>query len=130
MEAISSGALVFVDNMYVHRLHPLIADKHIVYYDNHNKTDLFDKLDLYRRNPRLSRSVALRGYLYSMKYHRAATLMDYVFRTLHLQLEINSNSEKLPTYSETGFDIRTQCLEESRRLKEQQKKNKKVKPKA
>ena len=32
MEAVASGALIFVDHMYVPRPHPMIHDKHIVYY--------------------------------------------------------------------------------------------------
>jgi len=38
MEAMGSGALVFVDNMMVPRPHPLVNHRHIVYYDNTNKT--------------------------------------------------------------------------------------------
>lgn len=120
MEAISSGALIFVDHMHVHRPHPLEENKHIVYYDNWNKTDLFEKLDLYRRNARLSRSVALQGYLHSMKYHRAASLIDYIFRSVHLQQAMNAAEENLPTYTETGFDMRQQCLEESHAYSKQQ----------
>ena len=128
MEAMSSGALIFVDYMHVHRPHPLIENKHIVYYDNENKTDLFEKLDLYRRNARMSRSVALQGYVHSMKYHRAASLMDYVFRSVHIQMAINAG-EQVPKYTETGFDIRDQCLEESKEFKRRAAALK-VKPKA
>ena len=32
MEAMASGALIFVDHMYTPRPHPLIDNKHIVYY--------------------------------------------------------------------------------------------------
>ena len=48
MEAIASGALIFVDDMYVPRPHQLIHGQHIVYYNNSNKADLFNKLDKYR----------------------------------------------------------------------------------
>ncbi len=124
MEAISSGALIFVDEMHVHRPHPLIADKHIVYYNNANKTDLFEKLDMYRKNNRLSRTVALQGYLHSMKYHRAASLIDYVFRTAHIQLAINAAISPLPAYTETGFDMRQKCIEESHQFKNKKPKGK------
>lgn len=119
MEAVSSGALIFVDYMHVHRPHPLVENKHIVYYNNENKTDLFEKLDLYRRNSRLSRSVALQGYVHSMKYHRAASLIDYVFRSLHVQMAINSGGEYVPKYTETGFDMREMCLKEQKEFKKQ-----------
>ena len=48
MEAIASGALIFVDDMYVPRPHQLIHGQHIINYNNLNKTDLFSKLDKFR----------------------------------------------------------------------------------
>lgn len=51
-----------------------------LFVDNNNKTDIFEKLDYYRKNLEISRRVAVSGYLHAMKYHRAANLMDYVFR--------------------------------------------------
>ena len=48
--------------------------------DNNNKTDIFDKLDYYRKNLEVARRVAVRGYLHSMTHHRAANLLDYVLR--------------------------------------------------
>ena len=51
--------------------------------DNLNKTLLFEKLDFYRTSLETSRRVAVSGYLHAMKYHRAANLMDYVFRVRH-----------------------------------------------
>ena len=81
-EAMASGALILVDQMFVPRPYPLVHDQHVVVYDNSNKTDLFDKLDHYRRDRELARRVALTGYLHAMRYHRAANLMDYVFRTV------------------------------------------------
>jgi hypothetical protein len=48
--------------------------------DNNNKTDIFEKLDYYRKNVEIARRLAVRGYLHSMKHHRAANLIDYVFR--------------------------------------------------
>ena len=82
MEAFASGALIFVDHMYVPRPHPLLHGKHIVYYDNNNKTDLFEQLDYYRAELEIARRIAVAGYLHAMKYHRAANLMDLVFRTM------------------------------------------------
>lgn len=48
--------------------------------DNNNKTDVFEKLDFYRKNLEVARRVAVSGYLHAMKHHRAANLIDYVFR--------------------------------------------------
>eukprot|EP01036_Dinobryon_divergens_P037894 gene37894-49665_t len=83
MEAMSSGALVFVDRMFVPRPYPLLEDLHVVYYDNNNKTELFEKLDAYRANSDHMATVAAGGYLHAMTYHRAACLIDYVLRTVH-----------------------------------------------
>jgi hypothetical protein len=82
MEAYASGALIVVDRMYVPRPYPLLEGKHVVYYDNSNKTDLFEKLDVYRTQMEKARRIAVAGYLHAMKHHRAANLMDFVFRTL------------------------------------------------
>jgi hypothetical protein len=57
MEAMASGALVLVDRMYVPRFRPLGHGVHVVYYDNNNKTNLFDLLDMYRNNIDLARQV-------------------------------------------------------------------------
>ena len=120
MEAMATGALVFVDNMHVHRPYPLTHGRHIVYYDNHNKTDLFDKLDFYLREGGQAQRVATGGYLHCMKYHRAVSLIDYVFRSLHLklykqQLKGGQNFAIVPPieppYTHTGFHIRNLCKE-------------------
>lgn len=55
--------------------------------DNNNKTDVFEKLDYYRKNLEVARRVAVSGYLHAMKYHRAANLIDYVFR-VHNDLSV------------------------------------------
>jgi hypothetical protein len=131
-ESLASGALIFVDQMYVPRPYPLIHDKHYVVYDNNNKTDLFEKLDAYRKDKALARRVALNGYIHAMRFHRAANLVDYVFRTLHMkellqaagQLELVASatttavSATLPTiaalahgYTDTGYHMRLKALE-------------------
>lgn len=83
MEAFASGALIFVDRMFVPRPYPLEDWKHVIYYDNKNKTELFDRLDIIRANKKQMSTIAANGYLHAMTFHRAANLIDYVFRTLH-----------------------------------------------
>ncbi len=106
MEAFGSGALIFVDKMYVPRPHPLIHGKHVIYYDNNNKTDFFDKLDYYRHHEQESIKVAIHGYLHTMKYHRTACLMDYIFRTAHIKLDPTQKSK----YFQTGYDMKNIAL--------------------
>jgi hypothetical protein len=113
MEAMASGALVFVDKMHTPRWNELIADKHVIYYDNENKNELFQKLDKYRKDLSLSRQIAIAGYLHAMKYHRAANLIDYVFRTLH-SLNTNNTSSLASKYTETGIDMRRLALEQAK----------------
>lgn len=107
MEAMASGALVLVDRMYVPRPFPLIHGKHILYYDNNNKTSLFDLLDTYRASKELTRRVAVAGYLHSMKFHRAASLIDYVFRTMHCKIDHSS----CRFYTQTGFEMRKKAVD-------------------
>jgi len=119
MEAIASGAMIMVDTMHVPRPHPLIHDKHLVYYSNQNKSDLFLKLDKYREDAALARRIAITGYLHCMKFHRAVNLADYVFRTVHLKQirkggggraeagAAGGNNPKI--YSGTGFHMRNKA---------------------
>jgi spore maturation protein CgeB len=107
MEAMASGALIFVDKMYTPRWNELIDGKHVIYYDNTDERDLFQKLDFYRNDPALAEQIAIAGYLHAMKYHRAANLIDYIFRTVH-----SLNSSTLPyKYHETGVDMRQIILD-------------------
>ena len=41
MEAMASGALVFVDEMATPRQHPLIHDKHVIYYSKYSDTYIY-----------------------------------------------------------------------------------------
>jgi hypothetical protein len=120
MEAIATGALIFVDQMYVPRPFPLAPDQHVVVYDNNNKTDFFEKMDFYRKNTERSRRVAVGGYLHSMKFHRAACLLDYIFRTIHVKQVLESqgpDSARSLQYTSTGFHMRQRALENLKRLK-------------
>jgi len=107
MEAMASGALVLVDRMYVPRPFPLIHGKHILYYDNNNKSSLFDLLDKYRASKEMTRRVAVAGYLHAMKFHRAASLLDYVFRTIHCKIDHLS----CRFYTQTGFEMRKKAID-------------------
>jgi hypothetical protein len=120
MEAIATGALIFVDQMYVPRPFPLTPDQHVVVYDNNNKTDFFEKMDFYRKNTERSRRVAVGGYLHSMKFHRAPCLLDYIFRTIHVKQVLESqgpDAARSLQYTSTGFHMRQRALENSKRIK-------------
>jgi hypothetical protein len=127
MEAVASGALIFVDRMFTPRPHTLMHGQHVIYYNNVNKTDLFAKLDAHRRDIKISRNIAISGYLHSMKYHRTTNLLDYVMRTVHLKQLRDAGAAVLPNYQETGFDLRETALLVAAKMKKKQDGNKKKK---
>jgi hypothetical protein len=94
-ESMCSGALVFVDPLYVPHPYPLVGGEHVVFFDNNNQTDLFAKLDYYRAHPLQARRIAEYGYLFAMKYHRTVNMMDYILRSAHLKQVMVHNSNRL-----------------------------------
>ena len=113
MEAMSSGSMVMVDLMRIPRPHPLKHEEHIVYYNNRNKTEFFRLLDKYRNDIAARNRVAINGYLHVLKYHRAISFIDFVFRTVHTQLiriRDESESYKHPNYTDDGFQLRAALI--------------------
>lgn len=126
-EALATGALIFVDEMYVPRQHPFEHGKHLIFYNNHNKSDFFQKLDYYRLHHEESKRIAMLGYLHAMHYHRATNLIDYVFRTLHTKMiaEQDRKFEHLLHdlnfaqkffYSDTGYALRLLAIRRQKQL--------------
>jgi hypothetical protein len=102
-ESFASGALVFVDPMFVPHHFPLQHGIHAIFYSNDNQTDLFVKLDYYRKHTFEARKIAINGYLYTMKYHRTVNLIDYVLRSAHMKDELmnkQNHHDKLLTHSD------------------------------
>ena len=97
-ESMCTGALVFVDPLYVPNPYPLLGGEHVVFFDNNNKTDLWSKLDYYRANPLEARRIAEYGYLFAMKYHRTVNMMDYILRSAHLKHAVQHKILPLPHY--------------------------------
>lgn len=110
-EALATGALVFVDPLYVPHGFPLIHEKHLIYYDNNNKTDLWSKLDHYRSNKDIAKKIAIEGYLHAMKYHRTVNMIDYVLKSAHYKRDLanlNLKKNEIP-YSYTAFDLQKEA---------------------
>ncbi len=84
-ESMASGALVFVDPIFAPHPYPLIHGEHVIFFNNENRTDLWEKLDYYRSHKEEARQIAIRGYLHSMKYHRTVNMLDYVLRSAHIK---------------------------------------------
>ena len=67
---------------------PLLDGIHCVFYHNTNRTELFEKLDYYRKNTEEARRIAINGYLHAMKHHRTVNMIDYVLRSAHLKTRL------------------------------------------
>jgi hypothetical protein len=80
-EALSSGALVFVDPIMVPHPYPLQDGRHVVYFSQDNASDLHSKLDYFRVHEEEARRIALTGYLHVMTFHRTVNSVDYILRT-------------------------------------------------
>jgi hypothetical protein len=135
-EALATGAVIFVDEMFVPRPKAFTSEKNIVFYNNHNKTDLFHKLDYYRSHHEKAKAVALAGYFHSLHYHRGMNLIDYVFRTLHVKLlaekegkmkELLHNIDfakyyktKEEGYEETGYYLRLVAVQKQKEILQRQ----------
>lgn len=100
-ESLSSGALVFVDRLFVPHPYPLQHGEHVIFYDNSNRPELYRKLDYYRSHPEEARRIAVNGYLFAMKYHRTVNMIDYIMCSLHTQLA-HSRGHANPKYAYTA----------------------------
>lgn len=87
----SSGALVFVDPLYVPHPFPMEHGVHVIHFDNHNMDDLHRKLDYYRAHPAEAAAIARRGYLHALTHHRTVNAMDYILRTVHVKTLLASH---------------------------------------
>lgn len=117
-EAFATGALIMVDPIFVPHNYPLIDGKHVVYFSNANKTDLFEKLDYYRAHPEEARKIAIAGYLYTMKHHRTVNLADYVLRSAHLRKASLEAAHPLPRYEYTAQYLNEETKRQRESIKE------------
>jgi hypothetical protein len=120
-EAMASGALIFVDHIFVPHPFPLRDKEHVVFYDNNNQTELFEKLDYYRANPKEARRIAVNGYLHAMKYHRTVSMVDYVLRSAHLKRAHMKNMPTMPDYVYTGQYLNTHTRQFREEIAEKQR---------
>lgn len=87
-EALSSGALVFSDQMLTPVKNPLINKKHLIYYKNINH--LNELLIYYLNNDKERNEIAKNGHQYALKYH------TFIYRTKEIIDEIkNKQSIKI-----------------------------------
>ena len=121
-----TGALIFVDPLMVPHPYPLLHGIHVIYYSNSNKTDLWSKLDYYRTHHEIARKIAIQGYLYAMKYHRAVNFIDYLLRSAHLKKETLANiyskgdGSNIPRYSYTAQYLTYEAHRQEKVIKQTQ----------
>jgi len=120
-ESMATGALVFVDPIFVPHGFPLVDGEHVVYFSNVNKSDLFSKLDHYRAHPEEATRIAQNGYLHVMKHHRTVSLIDYVLRSAHLKRSKLLHQLPLPKYKYTAQFLNHQTLAQTHEIKKQDK---------
>eukprot|EP00605_Chrysophyceae_sp_TOSAG23-4_P002245 GSChrysophyteH1.ASY1.ANO1.2489.1 assembled CDS len=121
-ESLATGALIFVDPIFVPHPYTMIDGVHCIFFHNSNRTELFEKLDYYREHTEEARKIAIQGYLHALKYHRTVNLMDYVLRSAHLKSALvgqrdnvtnnGSPNEKLPEYTYTAQYLNHQAKEQ------------------
>ena len=110
-EAMVSGALVFVDEMWGPQPFPLRHGEHVVVYDTTSQDDFKRKLAYYLSHPAEARRIARNGYLHVLKYHRAVSRFDFFLRSAHHQ-EASApgasaqQQQAAPQYLEVGQQIK------------------------
>lgn len=81
-EALSTGALVFVDKMITPVLHPLIHEKHVIFYEKNDLRDLNNKLHYYLENNEIRETIAKKGNAFALKYHKSSDRIDEILSHL------------------------------------------------
>ena len=81
-EALSSGALVFVDKMLTPITNPLINEKHIIFYNRNNFQELKEKILFYLNNPDLAKDISQQGNQHALKYHKPSDRIDEILSYL------------------------------------------------
>jgi hypothetical protein len=123
-EAMSSGALVFVDPLMVPHPYPLLDKKHVIYFSQNDESDLFEKLDYYRAHKAEARAIALQGYYHAMKHHRTSNTIDYILRTavsksyaLHPEDFSEQKVKEVQSYKFTGQYIVAETKNQEKSIK-------------
>jgi hypothetical protein len=121
-EAMSSGALVFVDPLMVPHPHPLLHMVHLVHFQQHNASDLIAQLDYFLSHPLEARRIARAGYLHVMTHHRTVNSIDYILRTAETKraaITLTGGGKVRPTfaYTHTGQFLVQQTRRQEKRIK-------------
>jgi len=79
-EAFANGALVFIDRMWTPMTHPLIDEKHCIFYDlsDEGLLKLQERIEFYLEHGELAYDIARVGHEFTMRYHRTANRIDEI----------------------------------------------------
>ncbi len=83
-EAFASGALVFVDKMYVPMRMPLFDEMHCIFYDlsDQGLKRLREKILYYLEHRDEADIIAHAGHVFTMKHHRASNRIDEILEVI------------------------------------------------
>jgi len=81
-EALSSGALLFLDETYTPVPNPLEHEKHVVFYNPNDLDDLKDKIEYYLSHTDEADKIAKNGFNHAMKYHRTINRIDHILKVI------------------------------------------------
>ncbi len=86
-EAFASGALVFVDKMYLPMIHPLVNYLHCIFYELSDKglKNLQEEILYFMKHHKEAEFIARTGHEFTMKYHRASNRIDEILDAIWWQ---------------------------------------------
>lgn len=117
-DGFSSGALVFIDPLFVPSPFPFIDGQHVIFYNPHNQSEFIQKVEYYLNHPEEARVIAERGYLHAMRFHRSVNLVDYILISAHLKKVAEKNErlskmsvedKEVEKYRYTAQDLLMEC---------------------
>jgi len=88
-EALASKALVFIDKIYSPMKHPLIDNKHCIFYEPSDRglEELKEKILYFLKNKTQATIIAKQGFEFAMKYHRASNRIDEILDRIKKKLQ-------------------------------------------
>ncbi len=86
LEALSSGALVFVDRMQTPMLNPFLHQQHLIYYDLHDLEALRQKINHYLQHSSERLEIAQQGSEHAVKHHSYLNRIDQILAAIRRKL--------------------------------------------
>jgi hypothetical protein len=81
-EGFANKCLIFVDELYALKYHPLKNEEHCIFYRLGDERGLLDKLNYFIKNEKEASQIAYNGYKFTMAYHRTVNRIDEILSVL------------------------------------------------